>query len=113
MESLRTKLDNLQWEVNRLDAENRRLRDGDPEASSCVDLEAELQHSKAETAQLAERVRMLEEQLAEARAAAEGEEREDEERTTLGQRLADTQRQLEEATEELQRTRVTVSELCD
>ena len=52
MEALRTQLDNLQWEVNRLGAENRRLRDEDQEASSCVDLEAELQQSKAEAAQL-------------------------------------------------------------
>ena len=39
-ETLRTKVDNLQWEVNRLDAENRRLRDDNPETAARVDLEA-------------------------------------------------------------------------
>ena len=49
MEVLRTQVDNLQWEVNRLDAENRRLWDGDAQASSRFDLEAELEESKAES----------------------------------------------------------------
>ena len=38
MEALQTQLDNLQWEVNRLQAENRILRDQDTEASKRVDL---------------------------------------------------------------------------
>ena len=42
MEALSTKLDNLQWEVNRLDAENTGLRAQDWEASEQVDLELEV-----------------------------------------------------------------------
>ena len=56
MELLRTQVDNLQWEINRLDAENRQLRDGDVEASASVDLEDEMERLKAEVAQMAELV---------------------------------------------------------
>ena len=48
MEALRTQLDNLQWEVNRLGAENRRLRDGDPETSSRLDKEGDYNSLVAE-----------------------------------------------------------------
>ena len=76
MEVLRTKVDKLQWEVNRLDVENRRLRDGDVEASSRLDLEAEFEESKAESARMAERVRASEEQLKDSsRVVAEAERR--------------------------------------
>ena len=76
MESLQTQLENLQWEINRLDAENRRLRDADLEASSRVDLEAELQQSRAEAAQMAKHTKAFEEQLAgTTRAATVSEER--------------------------------------
>ena len=63
MEALQTKLDNLQWEVNRLDGENQRLRDEDAEASVRVDLEAELEQSKGEVARLTERVKTCEQQI--------------------------------------------------
>ena len=33
MEALRVQLDNLKWEVNRLDVENRQLREADTEAT--------------------------------------------------------------------------------
>ena len=39
MEALETQVDNLQWEVNRLEAENKSLRAQDTEASKRVDLE--------------------------------------------------------------------------
>ena len=45
-EALRTKVDNLQWEVNRLDVENQRLRSQNPESTSRVELEDELQRAK-------------------------------------------------------------------
>ena len=51
-ESLQTQRDNLKWEVNRLGAENRRLRDEDLDVSSRLDLETELQQSNTNTAQL-------------------------------------------------------------
>ena len=57
MEALRTQLDGLQWEVNRLDAENRKLRGEDAEAGARIDLEAELEQSREEVARLAECVR--------------------------------------------------------
>ena len=50
MEALRTKADSLQWEVNRLDAENRRLRADNPAASEQVDIEAELEQSRSDVA---------------------------------------------------------------
>lgn len=38
---------NLKWEINRLDAENRRLRDENVEVSARIDLEADLEQSKS------------------------------------------------------------------
>lgn len=70
---------------------NRRLRDEDPDVSSRLDLEAKLQQSKAETAQLAEHLKLLEWQLAEELTAATTQSGE--------QQIADTHRQLQEATE--------------
>ena len=55
VEALRTRLDTLQWEANRLEAENRRLREEHPEESRAVTLEAELEQSKNETAELRDR----------------------------------------------------------
>lgn len=52
MEALQTKIDSLQWEVNRLDAENQKLRAQDEEASRRVDLETELEQGKADVAEL-------------------------------------------------------------
>lgn len=52
MEALRTKIDGLQWEVSRLDSENRKLRDANVEASERVDLEAELDQLKQDYAGL-------------------------------------------------------------
>jgi len=42
MEALRVQVDNLQWEVNRLNAENQMLRAQDMKASEQVDLELEM-----------------------------------------------------------------------
>ena len=53
VEALRTQLDSLQWEVNRLDAENRKLRSGNDAVSRVVDLEAELNQAKQDSAELA------------------------------------------------------------
>ena len=50
-------MDNLQWEVNRLEAENRSLRAQDTEASKRVDLELEFE-------QVTEELRNLQEVLA-------------------------------------------------
>ena len=61
-------------EVNRLDVENRQLREADTEASKLVDLQADLEQSKAEVAALTQRVRAYEEQaMGSARATEEAE----------------------------------------
>ena len=57
MEALRTQLESLQWEVNRLYVENRELREADEQATRLVDLETELEQSKNEAAMLQERPR--------------------------------------------------------
>ena len=51
METLRTKLDGLQWEVNRLQAENLKLKEANPESAKWIDGEAELKelHQTLET----------------------------------------------------------------
>ena len=41
METLRTKLDGLQWEVNRLQAQNVKLKEVNPEGAKWIDGEAE------------------------------------------------------------------------
>ena len=41
-EALKTQIDSLQWEINRLDAENRKLRESNLERSQFIDLESEL-----------------------------------------------------------------------
>ena len=48
MEALRTQLDNLQWEVNRLESENRILKDRDPKASERLDLERRVAEAEKE-----------------------------------------------------------------
>ena len=48
MEALRTQLDNLQWEVNRLESENRILKDQDPKASERLDLEHRVEEAEKE-----------------------------------------------------------------
>ena len=52
MEALRTKNDSLQWEVHRLDAENRKLRAEKPELGERLDLAAELEQAKGDVAEL-------------------------------------------------------------
>ena len=100
---MEAKKDNLQWEVNRLDAENTRLRD-----SALVDLEAELEQSKVEVVQTTECVKTCKRQQEEsARAAAETEqcatlaEGQARSHEQTVQDLAAMQTQLQEATEEL------------
>ena len=76
MEALRTRNDSLQWEVQRLDVQNRRLREQNPEASECVDREAKLEKAKNDVAEMTSRLRAWEEQQSEnARATEEAEHR--------------------------------------
>lgn len=57
MEALRTKMDGLQWEVNRLDAENQKLRSQDPDGSDRVDLEAEWKQAQDDVGGLTEQLK--------------------------------------------------------
>ena len=56
MKALQTRVDNLQWKVNRLEVENRSLRARDTEVSKRVDLELEVE-------QVTEELRSLQEVL--------------------------------------------------
>lgn len=101
-EALRTKLDGLQWEVNRLDAENRRLRTASEDASRLVDIEAELEQVKQDVHVLAEelkecrgKLKESEEHVAEARRRVE----------ETVEKKVEMERQKNEAEEALQRMR--------
>ena len=48
----------LQWEVNRLDAENQKLRSQDPGRGELVDLQAELERAQGDVAGLTEELRI-------------------------------------------------------
>ena len=112
MESLRTQLDNLRWEVNRLDSENRRLRDEKADVSARLDLEAELEESKAEGARMAERVRAGEQQLEESRGLLEEAGwRAEEQVGSLERTIEATRYQLQETTEQLRKSQEEVVEL--
>ena len=54
MEVLKLKVDNLQFEMNRLDVENQKLRGRNPEGGKVADLEAELEHARGDVARLTE-----------------------------------------------------------
>ncbi len=108
MEALRTKLDGLQWEVNRLDAENRRLRAASEDASRLVDLESEVEQAKQD-------VHVLTEELKECRGKLAGSEESATEacrrvEETVEQRI-EMERQRNEAEETLQRVRDEVEEV--
>ena len=70
MEALCTHVDQLQWDINRLQAENQRIREENPDVSQTVALEAELELLKGEVARLMERAEMYERQLETERARA-------------------------------------------
>ena len=75
MEALRTRNDNLQWEVNRLGAENQKLRSEYPDLSARVDLETELERAQSDVVTLTNQVQTYQSQLAELRASTEDDER--------------------------------------
>ena len=56
VEALRTQNDNLQWEINRLDSENRHLRANDEEGNCSVDLEPELEQARKEVSDLTQEI---------------------------------------------------------
>ena len=91
MEALRTKLDGLTWNIQRLEAENRRLREENPAVAERLESEAEWESMKANLAGMTERMKALEQQLADS-AAVEDEARQrvseaEERETVLKQRI--------------------------
>ena len=55
MEALKLKIENLQFEMTRLDVENKKLREQNPEESKVIDWEAELEHARDDVARLISR----------------------------------------------------------
>ena len=92
MEALRTQVDNLQWEVNRLEAENRSLRAQDTEASKRVDLELEVEQVTKELQSLQEVLAAKEAEFIQTSTAKE-------------QELEETVAKLQEAEAELENVR--------
>ena len=77
-EALRTQLDNLQWELNRLDSENRKIRAENQETANRIDLEAELERTKEDVKTLTEQLEACKQTLQETeRKATELEHREE------------------------------------
>ena len=103
MEALRTRLDNLTWEKNQLEAENRRLRDEHPDLSRALQLEKELEQSRTEAEELRDRIKQFEEQTPQL-------EKELEQSRTKVEKLRDRVEQLEEQTADTTRTERTESE---
>ena len=62
-EALKTQIDSLQWEINRLDAENRKLRESNLERSQFIDLESELVLAKEDVTNLTGEVDLQRQQL--------------------------------------------------
>ena len=92
MEALRTQVDSLKWEVQRLEVENRRIREQNPVGSERVDCEAELERAKTDVTEMATRMRTLE-QLADSAGMA----REAGRRTTEAEeRAVELQERIEE-----------------
>ena len=103
MEALRTRLDNLTWEKNQLEAENRRLQEEHPDLSRTLQLEKELEQSRTETERLRDRIKQFEEQTPQL-------EKELEQSRTEAEKLRDRVEQLEEQTADTTRTERTESE---
>jgi len=106
VEALRTRLDTLQWEANRLEAENRRLREEHPEESRAVTLEAELERSKNEAAELRDRISELEQQTENMSAEAAT-------NRNLTEQLETERQTLNELREALERSEARESELTE
>ena len=71
MEALQLKIDGLQWEMNRLDAENRKLRLEHPEAGTQIDQTAELQQAQEDVASLVKQLKVCEQRATDSERACE------------------------------------------
>ena len=71
MEALQLKVDNLQWEVSRLDRENQKLREEHPGRGERADLETELERAQEDVASLTQQLKQAQAGAAEAEGPAE------------------------------------------
>ena len=90
-EALKTQIDSLQWEINRLDSENQKLRDFSPERSRFVDLESELSLAKEDIASLTAEVNSQRQQL-----------------TERDERITEDERKITESAEEIEKLTATI-----
>lgn len=58
-ESLRTQLDNVQTELYQVAADNRKLRDAEPDRAQLLDVEGELAQTREENVRLAQQISKL------------------------------------------------------
>ena len=75
MEALQLKVNNLGWEVKRLDTENRKLRDQHPEGAKRVDAKIELEQARGDVTQLTKELKSYEAQLVEYKQTLEATEK--------------------------------------
>ena len=110
MEGLQLKIESLQWEMSRLDAENKKLRALDPEKAEQVD--TEMENLEQRTADADERAAKAKSRAAEAeRLTMEAEQKATEAQT----RAAEAERQLVDAqqmTDELRRETQKLRDTC-
>ena len=60
---LKTQIDSLQWELNRSDSENQKLRDVNPERSEFLDMKNELSLAKEDITNLTAEINLQCQQL--------------------------------------------------
>ena len=59
MEALKLKVQNLEWELNKLDAENRKLQSDNLDLGERVDLEGELKQAQGEVVIVTEQLKFF------------------------------------------------------
>ena len=59
MEALKLKVQNLEWELNKLDAENRKLQSDNLDLGERVDLEGELKQAQGEVVVVTEQLKFF------------------------------------------------------
>ena len=96
MEALQLKVDNLQWEVSRLDRENQKLREEHPGRGERADLETELERAQEDVASLTQQLKQAQARAAEAEEPAEDADQRAAETDSLREQVKNLQQTLEE-----------------
>ena len=104
MEALQLKINGLQWEMNRLDAENRKLRLEHPEADTQINQMAELQQAREDVASLTEQLKVCEQR------ATDSEQRASSEAAVRADAVERRMQSLEQETLELQEANQSLTE---